>query len=188
MELSLLFKGVIIMDRIMKAFTFKTEVYAEVESDTSFTTTAWIIVAVVSFLNQIGARSSANFSNWLLGAVIGTIFAVIGFAVAAFVINLVGRSVYKADVSFNELVRTLGLAYVWQIVGFIGIVGAFSLALACIVTPLIFIGWILMVIAWFLAVKEALDLEWVPTIITVILGWIALFIVSLIATGIIALF
>jgi hypothetical protein len=142
MELSLLFKGVIIMDRIMKAFTFKTEVYAEVESDTSFTTTAWIIVAVVSFLNQIGARSTTNFSNWLL----------------------------------------------WQIVGFIGIVGAFSLALACIVTPLIFIGWILMVIAWFLAVKEALDLEWVPTIITVILGWIALFIVSLIATGIIALF
>ena len=32
-------------------------------------------------------------------------------------------------------------------------------------------------VAWFIAAKEALDLEWGQTIITVILGWIALFII-----------
>jgi hypothetical protein len=169
------------MDRIIKALTFKTAVYAEVESDVTFTNTAWIIVAVVSFLNQLGARATANFGNWLLGAVVGTAFAVLGFAVATYVINLVGRLVFKADVNFGELVRTLGLAYVWQIVGLIGVLGAFSLTLACIISPLIFIGWILTAIAWFIAVKEALDLDWVPTIVTVVLGWIALIVINVLA-------
>jgi len=169
------------MDRIIKAFTFKTEVYAEVEKDPTFTNTAWIIVAVVSFLNQVGARSSTNFGNWVLGAVIGTVFAVIGFAVATYVINLVGKVVFKADVNFGELVRTLGLAYVWQVVGLIGILGAFSAALACITAPILFIGWVLTVIAWFIAVKEALDLDWVPTIVTVVIGWIVLIVVNLLA-------
>ena len=165
------------MDRIMKAFTFKTEVYGEVESDTSFTTTAWIIVAVVSFLNALGSGASDNFLNWLLGALGGTVFAIIGFAVTAFIINFVGRAVFKADSTFNEIVRTVGLSYVWQIFGLLGILGVFIPALACVTAPIKFIAWILWVIAAFIAVKEALDLEWVQTIITVILGWIAYFIV-----------
>ena len=169
------------MDRIIKALTFKTGVYAEVEHDATFTSTAWIIVVVVSLLNQIGARAGTNFSNWLLGALIGTGFAIVGFAVATYVINLVGKLVFKAEVDFGELVRTLGLAYVWQIVGLLGILGAFSVALACVTAPLIFIGWILTAVAWFIAVKEALDLEWVPTIVTVVLGWIALVVINLIA-------
>jgi hypothetical protein len=169
------------MDRIIRALTFKTDVYAEVENDATFTSTAWIIVAVVSFLNQLGARANANFGNWLLGAIVGTAFAVLGFAVATYVINLVGRLVFKADVNFGELVRTLGLAYVWQIIGLIGILGAFSVTLACIISPLIFIGWILTAIAWFIAVKEALDLDWLPTIVTVVLGWIALIIINVLA-------
>jgi hypothetical protein len=174
------------MDRIIKALTFKTAVYAEVEQDVTFTNTAWIIVAVVSFLNQVGSRANSNFGNWLLGAIIGTVFAVLGFAVAAYVINLVGKAVFKADVDFGELVRTLGLAYVWQIVGLLGIFGAFSVTLACITGPLMFIGWILTVIAWFIAVKEALDLDWVPTIVTVVLGGIALVVVNLLAGFILA--
>lgn len=169
------------MDRIIKAFTFKTGVYAEVENDPTFTSTAWIIVAVVSLLNQVGTRAGTNFGDWLLSALIGTVFAIVGFAVAAYVINLVGKVVFKADVDFGEVVRTLGLAYVWQIVGLIGILGAFSIALACITAPLVFIGWILTVIAWFIAVKEALDLDWVPTIVTVVIGWIALIVINLLA-------
>ena len=136
---------------------------------------------MVSFLNQIGSRANTNFGNWVLGAIIGTVFAVIGFAVATYVINLVGKAVFNADVDFGELVRTLGLAYIWQIVGLLGIFGAFSLALACISAPLMIVGWILMIFAWFIAVKEALDLDWVPTIVTVVLGWIALVVINIVA-------
>jgi hypothetical protein len=169
------------MDRIIKAFTFKTDVYSEVESDTSFTTTAWLIVAVVSFLSALGSLTLDNFGSSLLAAVVGAIFAVIGFALAAFVINLVGRSVFKAEVTFEELVRTVGLAYVWQVVGFLGILGLISEGLRCIVAPAIFIGSILWLISAFIASKEALDLEWLQTIITVILGWVAFMVVLFVA-------
>jgi uncharacterized membrane protein (DUF485 family) len=174
-------------ERIIGAFTFRSGVYAEVEKDTSFTTTAWILVVVVAFLNQVGSFASSELVNWLVGAVVGTIFAVIAFAVGALVINWVGRGVYKADVTFDELVRTLGLAYVWNVVGFIGIVSAFSIALSCLLAPVMIIAAILLIVAWFVAAKEALDLDWVKTIITVILGWLALIVITAIAAIVVGL-
>ncbi|UCE00702.1 MAG: hypothetical protein JSV42_08320 [Chloroflexota bacterium] len=184
------------MDRIIKAFTFKTEVYKEVEGDPSFTTTAWLIVAVVSFVNSLGSLSFDNFVSSFLAAILNAVFAVVGFALAAYVINFVGKSVYKADVSFEELVRTVGLAYVWQAVGFLGILGSFSVALSCLVAPALFVGAILFLVSAMLAAKEALDLEWMQTIITVVIGWVvyiiivavAGFVVSLLGLGGAALF
>lgn len=176
-----------LVDRIIGAFTFRKEVYAEVEKDTSFTTTAWILVTVVAFLNQIGTNASSDIFGWLIGAIVGTIFAVAGFGVAAFVINWVGRAVFNADVTFEELVRTLGLAYVWQVIGFIGFLAAFSTTLGCLLAPVMILAVILLVIAWFIAAKEALDLEWVQVIVTVIIGWIALVIIMLIGGAIIGL-
>ena len=170
-----------LIERIIGAFTFRKGVYAEVEKDTTFTTTAWILVVVVAFLSQLGSNASSNLVGWLVGAVVGTIFDVIAFAVGALVINWVGRAVFNADVTFEELVRTLGLAYVWQVVGVIGALAAFSGALSCLLAPVMFIASILMVIAWFVATKEALDLEWVQTIVTVILGWIAVIVITVVA-------
>jgi uncharacterized membrane protein YdjX (TVP38/TMEM64 family) len=91
-----------LVNRIIGAFTFRKGVYAEVEKDTAFTTTAWILVVVVAFLNQIGSAATSNLLNWLLGTIVGTIFAIIGFAVGALVINWVGRTVFQADVSFGR--------------------------------------------------------------------------------------
>ncbi len=177
-----------LIERIIGAFTFRKGVYAEVEKDTSFTTTAWILVAVVAFLSQLGSHASSNLVQWLLGAVGGTIFAVIAFAVGALVINWVGRAVFNADVTFGELVRTLGLASVWQVVGVIGVVAIFGEILSCLLAPVMFIAWILMMIAWFVATKEALDLEWVQTIVTVVIGWIAFIAISVVAAIVLGLF
>ncbi len=168
-------------NRIIGAFSFRREVYAEVEKDATFTTTAWLLVIVVAFLNQLGSRASGNLVDWLIGAVVGTIFAVVGFAVAALVINWVGRAVFNAEVTFEEMVRTLGLAYVWNVIGVIGALAAFSEALSCLLAPVMIIAGILLVVSWFVAAKEALDLDWVQTIVTVILGWIALVAITIIA-------
>lgn len=179
------------MDRIMKVFTFKQEVYKEVEDDASFTQTAWMIVAVVAFLNQMGANASLRHiegGSWVMGTISGTIFAVVGFAVGAFIISWAGKTFFNADVTFEEMVRTLGLAYVWNIIGFLGIVGLISPALACVVGPIGFIAAIAGLVAWFIAAKEALDLEWPQTIGTVVIGWIASFIVSLLAGAILSIF
>lgn len=173
-----------LFERIIAALTFRREVYAEVEHDTSFTTTAWILVVVIALLSQIGANAGAmanGLVNWVIAAVVATIFAILGFAVAAFITNAVGRALFNAEVTFEELVRTMGLAYVWNIVGIIGIVAAFSDALACVLTPIGCIAPLLGLASTLIAVKEALDLEWGQTIITVIVGWVVQFIIMLAA-------
>jgi hypothetical protein len=183
-----------LVDRIIGALTFRRGVYAEVEKDTAFSTTAWILVVVVAFLNQLGATASRDLVGWLLGAVAGTVLAVIGFALGAFVISLVGRAAFNADVNFDEMVRTLGLAYVWQAVGVIGVVRVLSPTLdpgnvwqdvgvfggvrvlsptvGCVTASALLLAGLLWLVASFVATKEALDLEWGQTIVTVIIGWL----------------
>ena len=184
-----------LMNRIIGAFTFRREVYAEVEHDTEFTTTAWILVVVVSLLNQIGSLAGTvsgdligGLGSWAIGSIVATVFAVGAFALAAFVISAVGRAVFQAEITFEEAVRTLGLAYVWNVVGIIGIVAAVSGALSCVLAPIACIAPILGLVSWLFAVKEALDLDWGPTVITVIIGVVVQFVVMLIAGMVLGLF
>lgn len=172
-----------LIDRIIGAFTFRKGVYAEVEGDTSFTTNAWLIVAVAAFLSALGGAAVAggSFANMFLGALVGTIFAVVGFGISAFVISWVGANVFKAQVTFEEVVRTTGLAYVWNAIGVLGILGAIMTVLGCIVGPIQFVAWIAGLVAALFAIKEALDLDWTSTIVTVLIGWAIQFVVSIIA-------
>ena len=171
-------------NRIIGAFTFRKGVYAEVEADTSFTSMAWILVVLFAFLNQLGSYASEDFFDWLVGTGIGTLTTVVGFAIAAAVINWVGRTIYKAEVTFDELVRTMGLASVWTAVGVLGVISAFSTALACLLGPVLVISWVALVVAWFVAVKEALDLAWGQTIVTVLIGFIP-WIIIMALTGVV---
>jgi hypothetical protein len=191
-------------DRIIGAFTFREGVYAEVEKDTSFTSTAWLIVIVVALLNQLGAKAphpgaeelpeairalpfaGGGIGNWLGGTVVGTVFAVVGFAVGAFVADFVARTLFDADVTFEEVVRTLGLAYVWQIVGVLGVLRVISPTLSCLAAPLGLAVALLGLYATFVALREALDLDSAQTIATAILGWIARSFINLVVGGIIS--
>ena len=176
-------------ERIIGALTFKREVYADVENDTSFTQTAWLIVVVVAFLSQLGARAAASegFISWILSTIISTVFAVLAFAVGAFVVSWVGKQLFQADVSFEEMVRTLGLAYVWQAVGVLGILG-FVPALGCLLAPVAIAAAIAGFVAWLFAAKEALDLEWGQTAVTVIIGWVVVFVIMMIAGAVLGIF
>lgn len=168
------------MDRIIGAFTFKQGVYKEVEEDASFTPTAWMIVAGAALLSNLGSSAAAAHSvggRWILGAIGGTIASVAGFALGAFVISWAGKTFFEADVTFEEVVRTIGLASVWNAVGFLGIVALAARGLACITGPITFAAGIAGLVAWFMAAKEALDLEWPQTIGTVVIGWVAMLVV-----------
>ena len=179
-----------LMNRIIGAFTFRKGVYAEVESDTSFTSTAWLLVTVVALLNQLGANSAGRpgLGSWLLGSVLGTVFTVIAFAVAAFIISWVGSSVFNAQTNFEEMVRTLGLAYVWNAIGFIGILALLSPTLVCLLSPVTLLGAVLGFIAWLIAIKEALDLDWMQTIITLVIGLVVNIIISILAGLVLGIF
>ncbi len=159
-------------ERIIGALTFRRGVYAEVGADKTFTATAWIIVVIFAILNQLGANASQSIFEWVVGTGIGVVTAIAGFAIAVAVISWVARRRFSAEVTFDKLVRTMGLASIWTAVGVLGIIAAFSDALSCILGPVIVISWVALVVAWFVAVHEALELTWEKTFTTVILGFI----------------
>ena len=178
------------MDKVIGVFTFRQGVYSEVEHDESFTNTAWMIVAATAFLGQLGGIGAVGFDEvgfvgWILGAIIGTLISVVGFAVAMWVIAAIGKSMFNAEVDFGELVRTLGLAYVWRAIGIIGIINVFmGTAITCLLAPLQLIAAVLGLVAMFMAAREALDLDGFQTAVTIVIGWIVMFVFTFM-TGVI---
>ena len=85
--------------RIIGAFTFRSGVYEEVEEDPAFTQTAWLLVLVSGFLNQLGTRAGGGPLRWLFGTLAGTVAVVVGFALGAFLVAWVGRLLFQADVT-----------------------------------------------------------------------------------------
>lgn len=178
------------MDKIIGAFSFKQGVYKEVEDDVSFTSTAWMIVAVAAFLSNLGSNAVSTHTvggRWIIGALVGAVFSVGGFALGCFVVSWTGKTFFEADVTFEEMVRTLGLAYVWNAIGFLGIIALAAPGLACITGPITFLASLAGLVAWFVAAKEALDLEWPQTIGTVIIGWVVMAVVTALAGVILGL-
>lgn len=180
------------LNRIIGAFTFKPGVYSEAKSDVTFTQNAWLIVAIVAFLAQFGSWASqvqgrGGLVGWLVGTLVGTIFAVGAFALACYVVVFVAKALFQATTTFEEMVRTLGLAYVWNIVGVLAIVGAISPALLCAVAPISIIAGLLGLAAFAIALKAALNLEWVPTIIVAVIAWVVIFIIMAIGGAILGI-
>lgn len=163
------------IDRIVAAFSFKNGVYKEVEMDESFTKSAWIIVAISALLSSMGtsASTAGGFGSWLFGSIFSAAVAVGAFALSCYLISWLSKALFNADTNFNELVRTLGLAYVWNAVGFLAIVSAISPALKSVAWLFRTGSSIAGLVAWVIAAKEALDLEWGETALTIVIGWVA---------------
>jgi hypothetical protein len=110
--------------------------------------------------------------KWVLGSIVGTICMIIAFAIVAFITSWVGTAVFKAKTDFNEMVRTLGLAYIWNAVEVLAVLGFVSPGLVCLVAPIMLVATILALLARLWAVKAALELGWLPTIVAVLIAWV----------------
>jgi hypothetical protein len=179
------------MNRITGALTFRRQAYTEVEHDAGFTNVAWLLVVVANFLGQLGANAVNGVSDpiqWAWNTIIGTVFAVGAFVVVVAIVNGVGRQAFKAEVTYEELVRTLGLASVWSAVGVLGILAAISSSFSWVVGLARLAAFVLGLAASLVAAKEALDLEWLKVIITVIVAWVVGALVLALAGVFLALF
>lgn len=181
-----------LQERIVGAFTFKREAYRDVKDDPSFTPTAWGIVVVVNLINQfagfltagiaataltnslfgdnaaVGAAAVAGGS--LVAVVLQTIIGVAGFAIAALAVMLVANTLFEAKTTFDQMVRTLGLAYVWSVVGILSLLLVVSPSLICLVGSLSLLGGLLFALAAAIGVKETTGFDWVKTIVTIVIA------------------
>ena len=170
-------------DRMMRAARLDVHLYEEVEADTSATNQALLVVVLVAVASAIGSMISVAMTGPVVAGIpapnpIGTLIsglisALLGWAVWSYVVYFVGTRFFGGTASYGELLRTLGFAEspgVLLILSFIPILGGLlSFAVGI---------WIL--VASFIGIRQALDIDNSKTVFTILLGIVALIVVLVI--------
>ena len=138
-----------IWERMFRAAKLDAELYEEVEADRDATVQAMTVVVVASVAAGIGSLGSGS----PLGIVTGTLVALIGWLIWAFITYFVGTRLLpepdtKAD--YGELLRTIGFASAPGVIRVLGIVPGLA-------GILFLIAGIWMLVAMVIAVRQALD-------------------------------
>ncbi len=160
-----------ILDRMKGAALLHINTYEEVEADNTATGQAAIVVLIVAIASGIGAAGHAG-----SGFALGLIGAIAGWLIWAGVTYLIGAKLLGGTATWGELLRTLGFAqspgvlYALAIIPFFGPLIRFAVAI-----------WIL--VAGIIAIRQALDVSTGKAVLTAILGWLGLVVLSLIVGG-----
>lgn len=164
-------------NRLLRAIKLDTQLYEEVEADTSALPQALTMVILASLATGI-ASLTRGIEASLIG---GALSALIGWFAWSFIIFFVGTKWLaepqtKSD--YGELLRTIGFASAPGIIAVLGVIpGLFSIA--------ILVASIWMLIATVIAVRQALDYKSTGrAIIVCFIGWIIYALLSWLLSGI----
>jgi len=152
-------------DRLIRAAKLDVNLYEEVESDKNALGQAMWVVILSSVAAGLGSIGTAGIS----GIFIGTIFALIGWLIWAYLTYIIGTKLLptpetKAD--YGELLRTIGFASSPGLIRVLGIIPG----LAKIV---FLVAGVWMLVAMIIAVRQALDYQSTLRALGVcIIGWV----------------
>jgi len=169
----------VMINRVVRAAMLDVNLYEEVEADTSLTQEALMVVILVSIAGGIGSFLAGIFSgsigSALLGLILSVVLGVISYYIWAYVTYFVGTELFEGTADVGELLRTLGYASglrVLSILAFIPCLG-----------PLVgLVGAIWALVAGVVAVRQALDFDTTKAILTVIIGWVIVLIVTILVS------
>ncbi len=169
------------MSRVVRAAKLDVEFFNEVEADISLTQEALMVVVLVSLIGSVGSFIGGVINQGFVSAVLALIAALVtGIAtyyIWAYVTYFVGTRLFTGTADPGELLRVLGYAsgpQVLSVLSFIPCVGWF-VALA---------GGVWSLIAGFIGVREALDLDTTKTLITVVIGWVIVMVITAIVAAV----
>ncbi len=152
-------------DRMVRAAKLDVNLYEEVEADKQAMGQAMAVVVLSSLAAGIGSIGTTGIGGLLLG----TVGALIGWFIWAFVTYFVGTKLLpepQTEADYGELLRTIGFSSSPGLLRILGVVP--------ILGPIIFIGsGIWMLVAMVIAVRQALDYKSTWRAVGVcIIGWI----------------
>ena len=166
-------------DRIVRAAKFDAELYEEVEADTGAMGQAMGVVVLSSM-----AAGVASFTTGGLGGILfGTIGALVGWYVWAYLTYFIGTKFLpepqtKADL--GELLRTTGFSSSPGLIRVVGIIPGLA-------GPVFLVAAIWMLVAMVIAVRQALDYEstWRAVGVCVI-GWTVQLVILVLLVSVLA--
>ncbi len=152
-------------DRMFRAAKLDVNLYEEVEADKQAMGQAMAVVVLASLAAGIGSIGTTGMGGLLLG----TVGALIGWFIWAFITYFVGTKLLpepQTEAEYGELLRTIGFSSSPGLLRILGVVP--------ILGPIIFIGsGIWMLVAMVIAVRQALDYKSTWRAVGVcIIGWL----------------
>lgn len=158
-----------IIARLTRMAKFDFTVFREIEPDEAATAEAAVIVLIASLIGALGSVG-AGFGRFLLQFIVSVGG---GWLLWSYLTMLIGTRLFGGNATFWGMARTLGYASapgILSLLGFIPIIGwLFSLA-----------AWVLSLILGFFAVRETLELTTEKAILTVLIGWAVMVVISVI--------
>lgn len=179
------------ISRGLRAAKLDVTLFNEVEADTSLNREALTVVIIAALLSFVGsvvgalfpsvlgsvAGVNTSFFGLLVAAVVVAIWVVIGYYIWSYLTWFIGTRFFGGTAEPGELMRTIGYAYAPQwlrVLNFIPCIGPLLGILVSI--------WSL--VAGIIAIREALDFDTGKAVITAIIGWLVIFVISLVIAGI----
>jgi hypothetical protein len=169
------------LNRLVRAARLDVSLYEEVEADTGLTQEAITAVVIVAALSGVGAGlkaliGGAGVGSFFVALIVGILISLVGYFIWAFLTYFIGVNLFKGTADYGELLRTLGYANGPNALGllsFIPVVGGL----------LSFVGSIWALVCGVIAVRQALDFDTTKAVLTVIIGWIVVLVISLLIGG-----
>ncbi|UCF57220.1 MAG: YIP1 family protein [Deltaproteobacteria bacterium] len=157
-------------DRMIRAAKLDATLYEEVEADTEAMGQAVGVVVLSSVAAGIGTITRGGFAGVIPSILLGTIFALIGWFVWAYLTYFIGTKFLperQTKANLGELLRTIGFSSSPGLIGVLGVIPGLS-------SVVFYIASIWMLVAMVIAVKQALDFESTfRAFIVVLIGGIA---------------
>jgi len=152
------------LSRIIRALRLDKQLFEEAEADPKSLLQAMTVVVLASVAGGIGMPGEEE-TPFILGA-LGALFA---WAVWAFITYLVGTKLLPTAQTVSspaELMRTLGFAYAPGLLNVLGVMPVLGWAVRGITA-------VWMLLAWVIAVRQALDYESTGRAVLVcLIGWV----------------
>lgn len=173
-----------ILDRVIRAARLDIRLFQEVEADPSLNQEALTVVVVVSAVSGVGAFLAGLIGGRIgaafLGLFVTIILGVVNYYIWSYVTYFIGTNLFQGKAEPGELLRVLGYAS-----------GPRALAglrfVPCLGGLISLVGSVWALVAGFVGVREALDLETTETLVTVLIGWIVIFFLNLLVGSILGL-
>ena len=165
------------VDRVMRAIKLDKDFYNEAEQDTSLDQEAMLVVIIVSLASGIGSliqgMIAGDFGAALLMAIVTIVIGIGGYYLWSYITLLVGTKFFGGDADFGEMKRTLGYAHAPRLLGLLSFI-------PCVGWLFPLAGFVLSLVAAVVAIREAMDFDTGKAVITAIIGWVIVLILSVI--------
>ncbi len=159
------------VQRMIGAARVDPAMYQEVEHDTTATGQAAGVVAIVAVCSAIGGAGAGA-----VGMAAAVVAALMGWLVWAGVTYLIGDKLLGGTATWGELLRAVGFAQAPGVLYLFAVLPFFGWLVRLVVGV-----WIL--VCGIVALREALDVSTGKAILTAVLGWFAMMILSGILLG-----